>query len=137
MSQYSVSYHPELNEVPVHHCADILWSYFPLVRETGGDYLTYRDNLENEVVGEQGLVCTCNGLTVGALVFGDVGPDSHFPGLGSIVYYTVVNPDHPQATLLLYRELSDMIRREGGQWYQTTRRISATEFTSKYRRIHG
>lgn len=136
LSQYSVTYHKELTETPVYHCTDILWSENPLIREQH-DFLTYRGLLLEEVVGQEGLVCTCNGFTVGAIVFSELTMDSHFPGWGRIVLYSVTSRFHPQATLLLYRELTNAIRRQGGEWYQTTSRISDTEFKSKYRRIHG
>lgn len=83
------------------------------------------------------IVCYKDGVLVGALTIGDLDEDPHIPGRGIIVYNTVVHPDHPQATRLLYRFLVELIKRAGGEWYQTTSRIGETEFKSKFRRIHG
>ncbi|BEQ12891.1 hypothetical protein Ep4_032 [Pseudomonas phage Ep4] len=136
MSPYHVEHHGGLSEVPVYHCADILWSENPLIRNTGHTFRAYRDLLVNEVVGSEGLVCTCNGFTVGAIVIGPQGMDSHFPGLGRIVYYSVTSKRHPGATVALYRALTALLVAEGSEWYQTSRRRSLTEFTSKFRRVH-
>ena len=134
MSRYIVEHRP-IFEADVYKAADILWSENPIIREQH-EFLTYRNLLIQETVGEEGLVCYHDGFLVGALVIGELGPDSHFRGEGRVVYYTVVSNAHPQATRLLYRYLVNLIREKGGSWYQTTRRVSESEFHSKYRRIH-
>ena len=136
MSPYHVEYHERLPSLQVYHCTDILWSENPLVRDTGHDFVTYLNLLMDEVVGSEGLVCTCNGFTVGAIVIGPQSMDSHFPGLGRIVYYSVTSKRHPGATVALCRALTALLADEGSEWYQTTRRRSLTEFTSKFRRVH-
>lgn len=137
MSLYSVEHRP-VREVDVYMAADILWSQNQLIRDQGIPWVQYRSLLIQETEGSEGLLCYVDGLFVGALVIGPLGPDSHFPGEGRIVYYTVVDRYHPRATRLLYRYLVNLILEKGGSWYQTTRRVSETEFHSKYRRIpHG
>lgn len=120
----------------MYKATDILWSENPIIR-LQHEFCAYRELLLQETVGEEGLLCHHNGYLVGALVIGLLGPDSHFPGEGRIVYYTVVSNAHPQATRLLYRYLVNLIREKGGSWYQTTHRVSESEFHSKYRRLHG
>lgn len=135
MSQYIVEHRP-ITEVDVYCAADVLYAYYPLVRAQPWPF--YRDLLLQETVGSEGLVCTLDGQFVAALVIGELGPDSHFPGEGRVVYYSVASPAFPKATRLLYRYLVNLIREKGGSWYQTTRRVSESEFHSKYRRIaHG
>lgn len=135
MSQYTVEHRP-ITVADVYKAADILWSENPVVRGAH-PFERYRGLLINEVRGEQGLVCTYKGHLVGALVIGDLDYDSHFPGTGIIVYYQTISMFHPQATRLLYRSLAHLVKDGGGSWYQTTRRVSESEFTSKFRRIHG
>ena len=134
MSRYTVEHRP-ITECDVYMAADILYSQHPLVRAQ--PWPLYRDLLIKETVDADGLVCWCDGHFVGALVIGDLDMDSHFPGTGIIVYYSVVSMFHPQATRLLYRYLSQLVKEGGGSWYQTTRRVSEFEFHSKFRRIHG
>lgn len=134
MSQYTVEHRP-IKEVDAYISADILYAYHPLVRAQ--PWPLYRDLLIEETVGLPGLVCYCDGRLAGVLVLGDLSLDSHFPGKGIVVYYSLTHPDHPQATRLLYRYLSQLVKEGGGSWYQTTRRVSETEFKSKYRRIHN
>lgn len=136
MSQYSVEHRP-VHEADVYKAADILWSENQLIRDQGIPWTNYRDLLIQETEGEEALVCYCGQSLVGALVIGPLGPDSHFPGEGRIVYYSVTSQSHPKATRLLYRYLVNLIREKGGSWYQTTRRVSETEFHSKYRSIHN
>lgn len=135
MSQYTVEHRP-ISVKDIYLAADILWAYYPMVRGAH-PFNRYRGQLINETRGEQGLVCYLEDRLVGALVIGKLDYDSHFPGQGITVYYSVTNPDHPQATRLLYRYLVNLIREKGGSWYQTTRRVSESEFHSKYRRLHG
>lgn len=132
MSQYTVEHRP-VEELDVYYAADILYSHHPLVRKQ--PWPLYRDLLMKETVGEQALLCYCGDHFVGAVVIGELDYDSHFPGKGIIVYYSVTHPDHPQATRLLYRYLVQLVKDGGGSWYQTGRRISEFEFHSKYRRI--
>lgn len=132
MSQYTVEHRP-ITELDVYLAADILYAFHPLVRAQ--PWPLYRDLLIKETVGEQGVVCYCNGRFAGAIVIGELDYDSHFPGKGIIVYYSVTHPDHPKATRLLYRYLVQLVKDGGGSWYQTGRRISEFEFHSKYRRI--
>lgn len=120
----------------IYLAADILWSYYPTVRNAH-PFPRYRGQLINETRGEDGLLCYLGDYLVGALVISRLDWDSHFPGKGIIVHYSVTNPDHPKATRLLYRYLVNLIREKGGSWYQTTRRVSETEFHSKYRSIHN
>lgn len=134
MSQYTVEHRP-VKELDVYLAADILYAYHPLVRVQ--PWPLYRNLLVEETVGMPGLVCYCDNRFVGALVTGGLSLDSHFPGMGVVVYYSVTHPDHPKATRLLYRYLSQLVKEGGGSWYQTTRRVSETEFKSKYRRIHN
>lgn len=135
MSQYTVE-HRLVTECDVYKATDILWSQNQIIREQH-PFLTYRKLLIQETEGEEGLLCFYGTEFVGALVIGELGPDSHFPGEGRVVFYTVASRFHPQATRLLYRYLSQLVKEGGGSWYQTTRRVSETEFKSKYRRVHN
>lgn len=134
MSQYTVE-HRALTEADVYMAADILYSQHRMIRATH-PWPRYRDLLVEEVVGAEGLVCYCDGRLVGALAVGEMGYDSHFPGKGLVVHYTMTCQYHPKATRLLYRYLVQLVKDGGGSWYQTGRRISEFEFKSKFRRIH-
>jgi hypothetical protein len=136
LSQYSVTFSERAPYDACAEAASIMYYHYPWPSL----HYPWPEYLPLAVQASEGLpciVCTCNGNLVGALTLGDIGPDPHIAGEGVIVYNTVTHPEHPKATLLMYRFLIDLLRTAGASWYQTTSRISETEFTSKYRRLHG
>ncbi len=136
MSQYTVERWHDAVFQDIQACCRIMWAEHPYPSKhfsTFEEYFTaiLADGTEDL----PSIVCRLDGVLVGAMSIDHIGTNSHFPGTGCIVYNTVVASAHPQATRLLYRALIQHIRDGGGQWYHTTRRVSESEFSSKFRRI--
>lgn len=136
MSQLIVELHERTPLAYRDAAAAVMWEEAPFPRKHF-NWFQYRGLVRQETEDTRSLVCTCNGMFVGGLTIGELGYDIHYPGLGIIVYNTVVRKHYPQATRLLYRELIRLIRKGGGQWYQTTQRVNELELSTKFRRIHG
>lgn len=138
MSQYNVEHWHDAFYEDVEACCRIMWGQQPYPSQHWPNFSTYyRAVLEDGATDMGSIVCRRDGFVVGALSIGDLETNSHFPGTGIIVYNTVVDQRYPQATRLLYRYLIQMIQAGGGSWYQTTRRVSEFEFSSKFRRVHN
>lgn len=138
MSQYIVEQFHDASYEDVEACCRIMWAEQEFPSKHWPNFSTYyRSVLDDGAVDLPSIVCRADGVLVGAMSIGELTTDSHFPGKGIIVYNIVVDSAHPRVTRLLYRYLIDLLREGGGSWYQTTRRVSETEFQSKFRRIHG
>lgn len=136
MSQYIVEQFHDASYEDVEACCRIMWAEHEFPSKHWPNFSTYyRAVLDDGAVDLPSIVVRLDGALVGALSYGHLATDSHMCGTGTIVYNTVVDSAHPQATRLLYRSLIQIIRDGGGHWYQTTRRVSEFEFTSKFRRI--
>lgn len=100
------------------------------------DYGTYLDLAAKEVVGAQMLIAEnpIDGYQVGWLVY-DIDQDLHFPGVGGIVYHLIVDHHYPEALRMLMKQFHRILRDEGCEWYQTTRRVNETTFESTFKRL--
>lgn len=100
------------------------------------DYGTYLDLCMDEVAGVPAIVVerSTDGYQVGWLAY-TVGLDMHFPGKGAIVYHLVVDKHHPEALRVLMKQFHRILRDEGCEWYQTTRRVNETTLESTFKRL--
>lgn len=138
MSQYNVERWPDSSYSDVRAACQIMWAQQPFPSKHHKCFLDYFQAVLNDGAEElPSIVCSLAGHFKGGLSIGHLTSDSHFPGKGIIVYNTVVDQAHPEVTRLLYRSLIQKLKAEGGSWYQTTRRVSETEFSFKFRRIHN
>lgn len=135
MSQYEVTVEAA-SYAACKDAARIMYDYTPYPKM----FFTWEEYAElvvNDAGGLPSILCRFDGELVGALTIGDVVRDSSISGTGVVVYNAVVHPGHPTATRLMYRFLVNRLREVGAQWYHTTARLSATEYRSKFRRVHG
>lgn len=138
MSQYRTDHWHDSNYLDVQAACRIMWEQQPFPSRHHTTFMDYYHAVLNDGAEElPSIVCRLDGKFVGGLSIGHLTSDSHFPGKGIIVYNTVVDRAHPEVTRLLYRSLIQKLKAEGGAWYQTTRRVSETEFSFKFRRIHN
>lgn len=138
MSQYNIEHYHDASYHDVMVACRIMWAQQPFPSKHHNSFSEYfRAVLDDGAEELPSIVCLFDDKLVGALSIGYLTSDSHFPGKGIIVYNTVVDQAHPEVTRLLYRSLIQKLKAEGGAWYQTTRRVSETEFSFKFRRIHN
>lgn len=138
MSPYSIDHWHDSFLSDVEDACRIMWAQQPFPSKHHTSFSEYfRAVLDDGAEELPSIVCRLDGKFVGGLSIGYLTSDSHFPGKGIIVYNTVVDQAHPEVTRLLYRSLIQKLKAEGGSWYQTTRRVSETEFSFKFRRIHN
>jgi len=138
LSQYSVKIWHDSALSDVEDACRIMWEQQPFPSTHHCSFQQYFQAVLNDGAEScPSIVCHLAGHFKGGLSIGHLTSDSHFPGKGIIVYNTVVDQAHPEVTRLLYRSLIQKLKAEGGSWYQTTRRVSETEFSFKFRRIHN
>lgn len=138
MSQYNIEHWQDSSYSDVMGACRIMWAQQPFPSKHHSTFALYFQAVLNDGAEElPSIVCYLNDVFVGGLSIGHLTSDSHFPGKGIIVYNTVVDQAHPEVTRLLYRSLIQKLKAEGGAWYQTTRRVSETEFSFKFRSIHN
>lgn len=57
--------------------------------------------------------------------------NSHYPGKSMITGFMVVEPYHPKAVAILYKDLKRIVRENGAEWLILTRAVNDTDYLQK------
>lgn len=139
MSQYQLVYHEKATYGLIGQAAGLVWTHpkYGYARDNFPDLMTFVDAMLDDLRDFPALAAYSGNRLVAAMSFTTLTRDLHMPGVGSIVASTIADPDFPGAAGVLLKAYVDVLRNDGADWYQISKRLDANTVLTKYRRLHG
>lgn len=135
MSLYRVEYQRDTPEEHLREAGKIMWDWAEFPSKHFPDIQDYLARVCDDSWGLPSIVAFRGDWFCGGMTITEPSTDSHLPGIGRYILNIVAHPMEVGATEAMFQHFKRMLRQEGADWYQITKRVSELEFRTQFRRL--